>query len=136
MPVLALKLILTPLLIGGASLAARRWGPAIGGWLVSLPLTSGPVTFGSTTIPEELPIGFDFWPSIVERFAFTVEWPGHRYQIATPADSPPVAWDVFVGEFVVLTFAEPVRESIRQATPPPVEPVQSQTGPGTGWLGV
>ena len=44
-PVLALKLILTPVLIGGASLAARRWGPAIGGWLVSLPLTSGPVTF-------------------------------------------------------------------------------------------
>jgi len=44
-PILALKLVLTPLLIGGASLAARRWGPAIGGWLVSLPLTSGPVTF-------------------------------------------------------------------------------------------
>lgn len=45
MPILALKLVLTPVLIGGASLAARRWGPAIGGWLVSLPLTSGPVTF-------------------------------------------------------------------------------------------
>lgn len=45
MQILALKLVLTPLLIGGASLAARRWGPAIGGWLVSLPLTSGPVTF-------------------------------------------------------------------------------------------
>jgi len=44
-PILALKLILTPVLIGGATLAARRWGPAIGGWLVSLPLTSGPVTF-------------------------------------------------------------------------------------------
>jgi hypothetical protein len=44
-PILALKLILTPILIGGASLAGRRWGPAIGGWLVSLPLTSGPVTF-------------------------------------------------------------------------------------------
>jgi hypothetical protein len=43
--ILALKLVLTPFLIGGASLAARRWGPAIGGWLVSLPLTSGPVTF-------------------------------------------------------------------------------------------
>jgi hypothetical protein len=40
---LLLKLSLTPLLIGGASLAARRWGPAIGGWLVALPLTSGPV---------------------------------------------------------------------------------------------
>ena len=44
-PILALKLVLTPVLIGGASLAGRRWGPAIGGWLVSLPLTSGPVTF-------------------------------------------------------------------------------------------
>jgi len=42
-PVLALKLILTPLLIGGASLAARRWGPATGGLIVALPLTSGPV---------------------------------------------------------------------------------------------
>ncbi len=40
---LALKLILTPLLIGGASLGARRWGPTAGGWIVSLPLTSGPV---------------------------------------------------------------------------------------------
>ena len=43
MPVLLLKLTLTPFLVGGASLAARRWGPAIGGWIVSLPLTSGPV---------------------------------------------------------------------------------------------
>ena len=43
MALLLLKLSLTPLLIGGASLAARRWGPAIGGWLVALPLTSGPV---------------------------------------------------------------------------------------------
>lgn len=40
---LALKLVLTPLLIGGASLGARRWGPTAGGWIVSLPLTSGPV---------------------------------------------------------------------------------------------
>ncbi len=45
MPLLALKLVLTPLLIGAASLGGRRWGPTIGGWLVSLPLTSGPVLF-------------------------------------------------------------------------------------------
>jgi hypothetical protein len=44
-PLLLLKLTLTPLLVGGASLAARRWGPAIGGWIVALPLTSGPVLF-------------------------------------------------------------------------------------------
>jgi hypothetical protein len=36
-PILALKLVLTPVLIGGASLAARRWGPAIGGLIVALP---------------------------------------------------------------------------------------------------
>lgn len=45
MPLIVLKLILTPLIVGGASLAARRWGPSIGGWVVSLPLTSGPVLF-------------------------------------------------------------------------------------------
>ena len=42
---LLLKLTLTPILIGAASLAARRWGPSVGGWLVALPLTSGPVAF-------------------------------------------------------------------------------------------
>ena len=45
MPTLLFKLVLTPALIGGATLAARRWGPGVGGWLVGLPLTSGPVAF-------------------------------------------------------------------------------------------
>ncbi|MGH7904686.1 MAG: hypothetical protein ACREPA_11285 [Candidatus Dormibacteraceae bacterium] len=40
---LALKLILTPLLIGAASLVGRRWGPSISGWLVGFPFTSGPI---------------------------------------------------------------------------------------------
>lgn len=43
METLLLKLMLTPLLIGLVSLAGRRWGPAVSGWLVGLPLTSGPV---------------------------------------------------------------------------------------------
>jgi hypothetical protein len=42
---LAVKLVVTPLLAGGASLAGRRWGDQLGGWLVALPLTSGPVAF-------------------------------------------------------------------------------------------
>lgn len=41
---LAIKFSLTPLLIAAATLTARRWGPAVGGWLVGLPLTSGPVS--------------------------------------------------------------------------------------------
>lgn len=38
-----LKLFLTPTLTGIVSYVGRRWGPSIGGWLVGLPLTSGPV---------------------------------------------------------------------------------------------
>jgi hypothetical protein len=42
---LTLKLVVTPALIGAATLAGRRWGQPIGGWLVGLPLTTGPVAF-------------------------------------------------------------------------------------------
>lgn len=42
---LAVKAVVTPVLIGGASLAGRRFGHHVGGWLVALPLTSGPVAF-------------------------------------------------------------------------------------------
>lgn len=40
---LVFKLLLTPLLVGLVSLVGRRWGPVVSGWLVGLPLTSGPV---------------------------------------------------------------------------------------------
>jgi hypothetical protein len=40
---LAVKLIVTPLVVLAASLVGRRWGEALGGWIVGLPLTSGPV---------------------------------------------------------------------------------------------
>jgi hypothetical protein len=42
---LALKLVLTPLLVGAASLAGRRWGSAVGGWLIGIPFTSAPIAF-------------------------------------------------------------------------------------------
>jgi hypothetical protein len=45
MNIFVLKLILAPVIIGSASLAGRRWGAAVSGWLVALPLTSGPVAF-------------------------------------------------------------------------------------------
>jgi hypothetical protein len=43
MDTLALKLAATPTLIMLATLAGRRFGNAIGGWVVALPLTSGPI---------------------------------------------------------------------------------------------
>lgn len=42
---LLLKVALAPLLIAAVSLAGRRWGPAVAGWLLGLPLISGPVLF-------------------------------------------------------------------------------------------
>ncbi len=42
---LAVKVVVTPFLLGGASLAGRRFGHHVGGWLVGLPMTSGPVAF-------------------------------------------------------------------------------------------
>jgi len=45
MNILILKLILAPVIIGSASLAGRRWGSAVSGWIVGMPLTSGPIIF-------------------------------------------------------------------------------------------
>jgi len=45
MDILVLKLFLAPIIIGSASLAGRKWGPAVSGWIVGMPLTSGPVIF-------------------------------------------------------------------------------------------
>jgi len=43
--VLVLKVALAPALILCASVAGGRWGHAVSGWIVSLPLTSAPVIF-------------------------------------------------------------------------------------------
>ncbi len=42
---LLLKVLITPALIGTASLLGRRWGHSISGWMIALPLTTGPITF-------------------------------------------------------------------------------------------
>ena len=40
---LLLKLLLVPGLVAAVTLAVRRWGPAVGGWLAGLPIVAGPV---------------------------------------------------------------------------------------------
>jgi hypothetical protein len=42
---LLVKLLLTPAIVVSTTLAGRRLGPAVSGWLVALPLVSGPLTF-------------------------------------------------------------------------------------------
>ena len=46
--VLVLKLTLVPLLIWLVTLAGRRWGPAVAGWLSAFPIVAGPILFTLT----------------------------------------------------------------------------------------
>ena len=55
---LLFKLLLTPVIIGLVSLAGRRWGPAVSGWLVGLPLTSAPVVLFMKGTPDFPQCGF------------------------------------------------------------------------------
>jgi hypothetical protein len=41
--ILCLKLVLVPLILGGITLAERRWGPAVAGWLSGFPVVAAPV---------------------------------------------------------------------------------------------
>ena len=85
MGLLALKLILSPIIIGSASLAGRKWGHAVSGWLIGLPLTSGPVifflalshdkSFVMTTVLGTLSGGF----SLVA-FCLTYAWISTRFR--------------------------------------------------------
>ena len=43
--ILVLKLILVPSLIWAATVASRRWGPTVGGWLSAFPVISAPILY-------------------------------------------------------------------------------------------
>ena len=43
--ILALKLLLVPLLIAAVTLAGRRLGPAVAGWLSAFPVVAGPILY-------------------------------------------------------------------------------------------
>lgn len=47
-PVFLLKLSLVPLLIFLVTLAGRRWGPGVAGWLSAFPIVAGPILFALT----------------------------------------------------------------------------------------
>lgn len=42
--ILPLKLLMAPVLIAAATLAGRRWGPAVSGWFISFPFISAPIS--------------------------------------------------------------------------------------------
>jgi hypothetical protein len=40
---LALKLLLVPALLAAISMAGKRWGPGVAGWLAGFPSLTGPI---------------------------------------------------------------------------------------------
>ncbi len=46
--ILLLKLTLVPLLIYAVTLAGRRWGPAVAGWMSAFPIVAGPILLALT----------------------------------------------------------------------------------------
>ena len=104
----ALKLILTPTLIGLVSLAGRRWGPVVGGLLVGLPLTSGPVAFfltleQGTAFAASAAVGT--MAGIMSVAAFAVAYgraaAKHKWPEATL-----LGWSAYLGTTVAFAFLE------------------------------
>src|ERR1041385_7255564 len=85
MNILALKLILAPVIIGSASLAGRKWGPAVSGWIVGMPLTSGPVIFfvalsHDVTFASNAALGVISGGLSLVSYALTYAWLATRFR--------------------------------------------------------
>ncbi len=85
MNIFVLKLILAPLIIGSASLAGRKWGPVVSGWIVGLPLTSGPVVFflalsHDTTFAATAALGVISGGISLVAYALAYVWLANRFQ--------------------------------------------------------
>lgn len=85
MNILVLKLILAPIIIGSASLAGRRWGPAVSGWIVGMPLTSGPVIFfvalsHGTAFAANSSLGVISGALSLVAYALTYSWLATRFR--------------------------------------------------------
>jgi hypothetical protein len=101
--VLVFKLLLTPLFIGLMSLADRRWGAKVGGWLVGLPLTSAPVTLFialelGTTFASHMVLGILMGLISQSVFCVTYAWLSFRVNWLG-------SWLISWGAFFAATFA-------------------------------
>ena len=109
-PLVALKFILAPFLIGGASLAARRWGPGVAGSLVGLPLTSGPVIL-FVALEQGTDFAMDVGLAVLSGgFALCAFATAYARSSAAGVDPPRaavLASLVYVGGAIVLDAIEP-----------------------------
>ncbi len=107
MDILALKLILAPVIIGSASLAGRKWGPAVSGWIVGMPLTSGPVIFfvalsHDVAFATNAALGVISGGLSLVAYALTYAWLATRFRWY-------IAW---VGSFLVFGLSTTILQTV------------------------
>lgn len=117
---LVFKLTITPLAIGVATAAGRRWGPSVGGWMAGIPFTSVPVVlfialdhgddFASLTAAGILAA-----TASQAAFAFV-------YSVAALRARWYVALSLALAAFAGVTFA------LDQLAPPPVPALEIAVG--------
>ncbi len=82
--ILGLKLVLVPALIGAVTLAGRRWGPSVAGWLSAFPIVAGPILFfiaveqGSTFVAHAA-VGTLSAVLAILAFGISYAWAAKRY---------------------------------------------------------
>src|SRR5829696_8849176 len=107
MDILVLKLIMAPVIIGSASLAGRKWGPAVSGWIVGMPLTSGPVIFfvalsHDVTFAADAALGVISGGLSLVAYALTYAWLATRFR-----------WHVaLAGGFIVFAISTTLLQNI------------------------
>ena len=107
MDILALKLILAPVIIRSASLAGRKWGPTVSGWIVGMPLTSGPVIF-FVALSHDLAFATNAVLGVISgglslvAYALTYAWLATRFHWY-------VAW---IGSFVVFAISTTLLQNV------------------------
>src|SRR5687767_7305786 len=106
---LLLKLLLVPGLVALVTLAVRRWGPAVGGWLAGLPVVAGPVlvfyaleqgnVFAAAAAHSTL-------TGLIATVAFAVAYARGSTRLAWYVCMP-VGWSVFAVVIVSLYALQP-----------------------------
>ena len=111
--VLALKLFLVPSLIYAVTLAGRRWGPAVAGWLSAFPIVAGPILLAMT-----LEQGAGFAATAAEgtlmavlamvAFSLTYAWVSRRMGVAGSMPVALCAWALTVAALQSVRLPMPV----------------------------
>ena len=104
-----LKLLLVPGLVAAVTLAVRRWGPRVGGWLAGLPIVAGPVlvfyaveqgdAFAARAAHATL-------AGLIATVAFAVTY-AHSSRRQPWYLCMPLGWLAFAGMLLVLYVAAP-----------------------------